>query len=52
MRPEAWMCVLLDTLAHLSLGLLTWRKWSPRNVGGCGGGSSWEGEEESARLYK
>lgn len=33
------MCVLLATLAHLSLGLLTWCKWSSRNVGGgCVGG--------------
>lgn len=47
------MCVLLATLAHLSLGLLTWCKWSSRNVGGgVWGGSSWEGEEELARLYK
>lgn len=32
------MCVLLATLAHLSLGLLTWCKWSSRNVGGGVGG--------------
>lgn len=38
------MCVLLATLAHLSLGLLTWCKWSSRNVWGGGGGGGAAGK--------